>query len=151
MRHDEITCLFAAWDAALRQGDAAALVRLYAADAVLLPTFSNRVRRSHAEILDYFGPLVALGPSATIDDASIRVFGDLAVHSGIYTFHFAVGPVRSAQARFTFVYRRTADGWHIVEHHSSAMPEPVATRPARRHVPATSPVLAIVARPRGTA
>ena len=152
MSHDEIRSLFAAWDAALRTGDASAVVRLYAPDAVLLPTFSNRVRRSHLEIMDYFGPLVARGASAVIDDSSIRVFDDVAVHSGIYTFGFASGPVRSAQARFTFVYRRTGDGWRIVEHHSSAMPETTAaTRPAKRHVPATSPVLAIVARLRRTA
>jgi uncharacterized protein (TIGR02246 family) len=151
MNHDEVRSLFAAWESAIRTGDAAAVVRLYARDAVLLPTFSNRVRRSHPEIMDYFVPFVARGASATIDDASIRVFGDLAVQSGICTFRFARGPVRAAQARFTFVYRRGTDGWRIIEHHSSAMPEPTEAGPALRRVPATSPVLAIVARPRGTA
>jgi uncharacterized protein (TIGR02246 family) len=151
MGHDEIRSLFESWNAALRTGDAAAVVRLYAPDAVLLPTFSNRVRRSHGEILAYFAPLVARGASATIDDSSIRAFGDLAVHSGIYTFRFASGPVDAAQARFTFVDRRTGDGWRIVEHHASAMPEPTAARPTQRQAPTTSPALALVPRPRGTA
>jgi len=129
--HDEILQLFAAWDAALRSGDPDAVVACYADDAVLLPTFSNQVRRSPAEIRSYFAKLVDRGPSAAVIDGTVRAYGDVAIHSGTYEFGFATGPLRVARARFTFVYRRTGSGWRIVEHHSSAMPEQaVLPRPA---------------------
>lgn len=51
----------------------------------------------------------------------MRVFGDLAINSGLYTFTFADGS--TVAARFTFVYRRSGDRWQIIEHHSSRMPE----------------------------
>ncbi len=56
-----------------------------------------------------------------IDEANVRVFGQVAINSGIYTFTFKDGAV--VQARFTFVYRWNGSRWMIVEHHSSQMPE----------------------------
>jgi len=125
-QHPEIQELFTAWDAALRTRDPDTVVALYAPDAVLLPTFSNQVRRSPEAIRSYFVKFLVRGPSASVEDGSVRVYGDVAVHSGIYAFAFSSGPLRDARARFTFVYRRESDAWRIVEHHSSAMPEPEA-------------------------
>lgn len=123
---DEVSNLFSEWDAALRTGDPDTVVALYAPDAVLLPTFSNQVRRSPEAIRSYFVKFLERGPSASVEDGSVRVYADVAIHSGIYAFVFASGPLREARARFTFVYRRENDAWQIVEHHSSAMPEPAA-------------------------
>ena len=120
---DEVMSLFTAWDAALRTRDPDTVVALYAPDAVLLPTFSNQVRRSPEAIRSYFVKFLGRGPSASVEDGSVRVYGDVAVHSGVYAFAFTSGPLREARARFTFVYRRDHDAWRIVEHHSSAMPE----------------------------
>ncbi|MEZ5126848.1 MAG: SgcJ/EcaC family oxidoreductase [Thermoleophilia bacterium] len=117
----EILALLEAWIAALQAGDAGKVTELYASDAILLPTVSSRVRRNHAEIRDYFEQVVAGGPRGVIDEANVRVFGDLAVSSGRYTFAFADGSV--VAARFTYVYRQSADGWRIIEHHSSRVPE----------------------------
>jgi uncharacterized protein (TIGR02246 family) len=124
--HDEISAQFAAWNAALQTGDADEVVALYAPDAVLLPTFSNEVRRSGESMRSYFVKFLERGPSARVEDGVVRVYGDVAIHSGVYAFTFVSGPLREARARFTFVYRRVGDVWRIVEHHSSAMPEPAA-------------------------
>ncbi len=94
---------------------------LYAEDAILLPTVSNTVRHTHAEIRDYFVHFLQKGPLGDIDEANVRVFGDLAINSGLYTF--MCDDAGQVHARFTFVYRRKGDGWEIVEHHSSRMPE----------------------------
>jgi hypothetical protein len=51
----------------------------------------------------------------------VRVFGQIAINSGIYTFSFNDGA--SVQARYTFVYRWNGERWMIIEHHSSQMPE----------------------------
>ena len=91
------------------------------ATGLLLPTVSNKVRHNHEEIEDYFVDFLAKGPSGKIDESNVRIYGDLAINSGVYTFTFKDGTV--VQARFTFVYRWSGQRWLIVEHHSSRMPE----------------------------
>lgn len=117
----EILALIDQWNEALKSGDADRVTALYASDAILLPTLSNKVRHNHAEIRDYFEHVVAMGPSGVIDEANVRVFGDLAISSGLYTFALADGS--SVSGRFTYVCRKSPDGWRIIEHHSSRMPE----------------------------
>lgn len=124
MKEGEIKSLFDDWNAALETRDPKKVAALYDKDGILLPTVSNQVRYNHGEIEDYFIDFLAKGPSGTINDSSVRIFDRIALHSGVYTFTFRAGsPVT---ARFTFVYRRDGQGWKIVEHHSSQMPEPVA-------------------------
>ena len=121
MAQCEIRQLFDAWNRALETGEPGQVVALYATDAILLPTMSNRVRHNHEEIADYFVHFLAKGPVGRIDESNIRRFGELAINSGLYTFSFQDGT--SVQARFTFVYQREGDSWLIAEHHSSQMPE----------------------------
>ena len=118
---ENITQLFNNWNQALQTGDPKQVASLYHPEAVLLPTVSNQVRHNHAEIEDYFVHFLAKGPQGTLNEQNIRIFGDLAINSGVYTFQF--NDDSRVQARYTFVYRQQADGWLIIEHHSSAMPE----------------------------
>ena len=48
--NDDVAPLFGQWDKALQTGSPAAVTALYADNAVLLPTASNEVRSSHAQI-----------------------------------------------------------------------------------------------------
>ena len=121
MNNNEIVSLFDEWNSALQTGEPKKVVALYEDNAILLPTVSNQVRHNHEEIEDYFTHFLAKGPEGKIDEANVRVFGELAIHSGVYTFKFSDGAI--VQARFTFVYRRNNESWKIIEHHSSAMPE----------------------------
>ena len=68
----------------------------------------------------YFIHFLAKHPVGKIDQSNIRIFDDIAINSGIYTFIFKDGS--SAQARFTFVYRINDEVWKIIEHHSSLLP-----------------------------
>ena len=70
---------------------------------------------------DYFVAFLSRKPKGEIDESNVRVFDQLAINSGIYTFTFNETDV--VQARFTFVYRWNGEQWKIVEHHSSLMPE----------------------------
>ena len=116
--------LFDAWNAALQTGKPEVVVKQYAEDAVLLPTVSNKVRKNHAQIKEYFEHFLELKPVGKINEANIRVYGNLAINSGVYTFTLTKGDKQNqVQARYTFVYRKIGDRWLIVEHHSSAMPE----------------------------
>ncbi|MGC6425420.1 MAG: SgcJ/EcaC family oxidoreductase [Akkermansiaceae bacterium] len=122
MNENEILALFDRWNEALQTGDPKLVAALYdGTNGVLLPTVSNQVRHNHEEIEDYFVHFLAKGPKGVIDESNVRIFGDLAINSGIYTFTFANGD--KVQARFTYLYKKAGDDWLIVEHHSSAMPE----------------------------
>ena len=118
---DAIASLFDEWNSAIQTGNPKTVAALYEGTAILLPTISNRVRHNHEEIEDYFVQFLAKGPMGRIDEANIRIFGQLAINSGLYTFTFEDGS--AVQARFTFVYRWIGQRWMLVEHHSSGMPE----------------------------
>lgn len=121
---DTIESLFDRWNDALQTRDPDRVVKLYAEDAVLLPTVSNQVRHDHAEIRDYFVSFCAKNPRGIVNESNVRTFGDLAIHSGVYTFDLTTdGKTTQVPCRFSFVYRKIGDDWKIVEHHSSKMPE----------------------------
>ena len=121
----DIQALFEEWNQALQSGDPEKVASLYAPDAVLLPTVSNQVRSNHQEIKDYFQVFLARRPKGSIDWSSIRIFEDIAINSGIYTFELSPPGETpfSVQARYTFVYHLSGERWLIIEHHSSVMPE----------------------------
>lgn len=121
MGQQEVLGLFDEWNNALGTGEPEKVAALYDTDAILLPTISNQVRDNHDTKVDYFTNFLKKGPVGKIDESNVRVFDDLAINSGIYTFTFNDGSV--VPARYTFVYRRTGGSWKIVEHHSSMMPE----------------------------
>jgi len=121
MKHSEILALFDTWNSALASQSPQQVAALYAEDAILLPTVSNQVRYTQAEREDYFSHFLTKGPQGKIDESNVRMFGEIAIHSGIYTFTFS--DRSRVQARFTFIYRLNGNQWKIIEHHSSAMPE----------------------------
>ena len=127
----EIAVLFDLWNAALQTGSPELVASLYAPDAVLLPTVSNRVRATRHEITDYFQHFLALQPRGTINQQFIRILGpDLALNAGVYTFDVVRdGRPEQVTARYDFLYKRTNGRWLIVDHHSSKMPEPMNGAP----------------------
>ena len=118
---EEITALFDEWNRAIQTGDPRKVTELYETDSILLPTLSNKIRRTHEEIADYFAHFVVKDPVGRLDESNVRIFGEVAINSGLYTFTLKDGS--AVQARFTFVYRWNGVRWMIVEHHSSQMPE----------------------------
>lgn len=122
----EVAALFDRWNAALGTGNPERVAALYADDGVLLPTVSNKVRTSHAEIKEYFSHFLESKPRGVINEREVRVLDeDSAVDAGTYTFTLtnADGSTRKLPARYTFVYEKRNGKWLIINHHSSAMPE----------------------------
>lgn len=120
----KIAQLLTRWNHAVQTEDPDNVVALYAPDAVLLPTVSAKVRHNHEEIRDYFVHFLSKKPMGTVIEQNIRLFGDIAVNSGLYNFRlFKAGATTAAAARFSFVYRRSDSQWLIIEHHSSLLPE----------------------------
>ncbi|MFS8097761.1 SgcJ/EcaC family oxidoreductase [Lentzea alba] len=122
---DQIKALFADWNAALATGDAQKVADRYAPNAVLLPTVSNQVRSTRAEIVDYFEHFLQNKPSGEILDSHVAVLNaDDAIDAGTYRFALTKeGKPTTVDARYTFVYEKIEGKWLIVNHHSSAMPE----------------------------
>lgn len=126
----QIAGLFDGWNAALATGNPAEVLKRYHPKGTLLPTVSNQVRATPAAITDYFEHFLQLKPQGVINYRDIRVLDkDSAVDSGVYTFSIVKdGKPAKVQARYTFVYEKLGKEWLIMNHHSSAMPEPVTVQ-----------------------
>ncbi len=68
-------------------------------------------------------------PKVALGDQRIRVYGEMAINSGSYTFAaFPGGQARQIPSRFSVTYRKREGQWLIVDHHSSALPAAPAER-----------------------
>ena len=122
MNDTDVLELFDQWNTALSTLNPDTVTALYADNAVLLPTVSNQVRHNHEEIRDYFVGFLQKSPQGVVDEFNVNILSDTHVtNSGIYTFTFGDGS--KVSARFSYLYVASDDGWKILQHHSSAMPE----------------------------
>ena len=99
---------------------------LFARDAVLLPTVSNRPRTDHAGIRDYFVTFLRAEPVGQINTSTISVGCNMATRVGTWTVRLkdqATGRTNDVRARYSFIYRWEAGQWRIAHLHSSVMPE----------------------------
>lgn len=122
---DEVKAAFATWADALKSGDADAVSKLYARDAILLSTIADDPMTTPEERLAYFKAIMQLPKlSVHINEQYLRIMhNNSAVVSGLYTFEYEYdGKMFYVPARFTFVYEINNDQWLIVDQHSSQMP-----------------------------
>ena len=122
MNDADVLGLFDQWNTALSTLNPDTVTELYADNAVQLPTVSNQVRHNHEEIKDYFVGFLQKSPQGVVDEFNVNILSDThATNSGVYTFTFGDGS--KVSARFSYLYVASDDGWKILQHHSSAMPE----------------------------
>lgn len=125
---DQVSALFDQWNASLKTGNPDTVTANYSNDAVLLPTVSNKPRTNHAEIRDYFVHFLQKQPEGKIDSRTIKLGCNTATDMGVYTFKLKDGDAtKYVQARYTFQYEFENGKWLIEHHHSSAMPEKIAS------------------------
>ncbi len=121
---DQVAAATAAWRAAYDSRDPARITAMYDPDAVFWGTTAKTVAANPAAVAEYFKD-APKSPSArvTFGEQHIRVYGDVAVNTGYYTFsNVRDGQPVSVPARFTMVFRNRDGKWLIVAHHSSRMP-----------------------------
>ena len=102
------------------------ILSLYADDAILWGTISPKIRSNPALIRDYFVNAYKKLPELTVEfkEPRVRVFGDVALNSGYYTFTYVKdGKQKVLPARYSFALAKRGGAWLIVDHHSSAMPK----------------------------
>lgn len=117
--------LLASWITAFNTQDLDRICSLYAEDAVLWGTFSDRLIASPQEMRAYFERAFqpAMAASAALQDYRLQSLGDGHVASGAYLLQATLaGQRRSLPARFTIVLGRSGGGLQILTHHSSLTP-----------------------------
>ena len=123
----EVAAATQAWIAGMTRHDVEGVLALYDREAVLWGTRSPTIRDNPAALREYFNILRTVPPSykAALGEQRIRIYGDIAINSGTYTFsEVRDGKEIIRPARFSFVYRNRDGRWLIVDHHSSAVPAP---------------------------
>ncbi len=124
---EDVAAATQAWIAAMTSHDPERVVALYDSEAVLWGTRSPTLRDSPATVREYFNILRTVPPSykAVLGEQRIRIYGDIALNTGTYTFSETRDDKEITRpARFSFVYRNRGGRWLIVDHHSSAVPAP---------------------------
>lgn len=114
------------WMKAVNDGNVESLLSLYDNDAVLIPTFSNRLLNTADKLKDYFEKLgnredlsIALHEKTLITQELGNQIYSL---SGIYNWRFAVdGELLNFEARFSYVIDLSRPN-PILHHHSSQIP-----------------------------
>lgn len=114
------------WMQAVNRGDLEALLGLYDPQAVLMPTFSNRLLNTPEKLRDYFEKLATREElSIALHERTLQVQklpGGLFAMGGIYNWRFLVdGELLNFEARFSYVVDLTRPH-PILHHHSSQLP-----------------------------
>lgn len=118
--------ILAQWMKAVNNGDVESLLGLYDSQAVLIPTFSNRLLNTPAKLREYFERLssreelsIALHEKTLIIQ---ELQNQVALLSGIYNWRFSVdGELLNFEARFSYVLDISRHS-PILHHHSSQIP-----------------------------
>jgi uncharacterized protein (TIGR02246 family) len=123
---EDVDAAMQAWLDGMNNHNAERVVALYDPEAVLWGTRSSALRDSPATVRDYFNILKTVPPSykVVLGEQRIRVYGDIAINTGTYTFSEDGGDGKPIirPARFSIVYRIRDGRWLIIDHHSSAVP-----------------------------
>lgn len=122
---EDVAATTQAWVDAMNSHNKDAVVALYDKEAALWGTRSPTLRDSPAAVSDYFKILDTVPPSykVVLDEQRIRVYGDIAINTGRYTFSELKDDKPLVRpARFSFVFLNRNGRWLIVDHHSSAVP-----------------------------
>lgn len=114
------------WMQAVNNGDVEGLLGLYDSQAVLIPTFSNRLLNAPDKLREYFEKLgsreelsIALHEKTLIVQELKNPIFSL---SGIYNWRFIVdGELLNFEARFSYVIDLSKPS-PILHHHSSQIP-----------------------------
>lgn len=111
------------WTHAVASGQVDEIVKLYATDAILVPTLSNEIVVSEYDRRRYFEFLLSRGcASCELDQEEFRIdrLRATVAIGGIYTFSFRkTTGEEQVPARFLFTFEELNSRWLITGHHSS--------------------------------
>jgi uncharacterized protein (TIGR02246 family) len=123
---EDITAVTQEWAKAFAEHNVEKIVAFYAKDATVWGTNALELRTTPEELRAFFQSTFRI-PNVAIsfDSQTIRVFGNVAVVAGNYTFKAGSGDQeQSTLARYSFTFLQDGARWLIIDHHSSPMPIP---------------------------
>ncbi|WP_181919951.1 nuclear transport factor 2 family protein [Paraburkholderia sp. BL6669N2] len=106
-----------AWLDGALQGDRAILNQLL--DDSFIETMPNDARRSKADVL--FAPTLPPGSAQTLGELKVRVFGNVAMVSGVNHYTPASG-MKATNYAFTHLYVRRGDTWRVASSRTTREP-----------------------------
>lgn len=114
------------WMDAVNNGDVESLLTMYDEEAVLIPTFSNKLPNTPDKLREYFEKLGSReGLSIALHEKTLQVQPikeDMYALSGIYNWRFDVeGEMLNFEARFSYILDLSKPR-PILHHHSSQVP-----------------------------
>jgi hypothetical protein len=114
------------WMKAVNDGNVESLLSLYDNEAVLIPTFSNRLLNTPEKLRDYFEKLGSREELSIALHEKTLIIQDLGNQiyslSGIYNWRFTVdGELLNFEARFSYLIDLSKPN-PILHHHSSQIP-----------------------------
>jgi hypothetical protein len=114
------------WIDAVNKGDIEKLLSRYDKNAVLIPTFSNRLLKNPDDIREYFlrlGKREELSVELHKKTLTVQEFNkDVYALCGIYCWRFCLdGELLSFEARFSYILNLVQAN-PIIQHHSSQIP-----------------------------
>lgn len=122
---DEVAAIAKEWAAAFSEHNLERILKLYTKDALLWGTNGVTLRTTPEEVRGFFESAFKI-PNITVafDSQTIRIFGNVAVVAGAYTFTGRPPdrPSQQSPARYSFTLIKDGDRWLIVDHNSSLMP-----------------------------
>lgn len=123
---DDVAAVTEEWAKAFAEHNVDKMASFYAKDAVVWGTNALSLRSTPEEVRGFFQDTFRIpGVRITFDSKTIRVFGNVAVVAGNYTFIASSGDQgQSTLARYSFTFLKEGERWMIVDHHSSPMPMP---------------------------
>src|SRR5436190_22088360 len=85
---EDVAAVMRAWIEGMSSHDIERVVALYSPEAILWGTRSPTLRADPAKVREYFGILRTVPSSykGTLGEQHIRVYGDMAINTGSYTF-----------------------------------------------------------------
>jgi uncharacterized protein (TIGR02246 family) len=117
---------FDAFNAAWATKNPDTVSALFAPDAVLLATVSNKPRTTPGEVRDYFVSFLKNSPVGKIESSTIKLGCNTAARLGTWTVTLTnpeTGVKTDVKARYSFIYKYQDGKWWIDHLHSSMMPE----------------------------
>ncbi|MCD6046232.1 MAG: hypothetical protein K0R48_1395 [Gammaproteobacteria bacterium] len=115
------------WANAIDSNNVNKVVNLYAKKAVLIATVQTTPIVTRLGLEAYFEKFFRTYKNVRVSykgNKYIQIFNGGAASSGLYTFSgIQKGKATQVKARYTFVYRSTANGCELITHHSSPWPE----------------------------
>ena len=112
------------WAQGINHRNLLSVVSTYDVNGLLWGTFAKELRSGHVPIKKYFDHLFELDAlKVHFDSGETRQYKDIYIKSGSYRFSYCrKGNPMEVPARYSFVCKKEATGWYILEHHSSEFP-----------------------------